>query len=229
MIEELKRTSQALFDGRRRSFYSRVNWIVAEETIRAAFTEIGEHPETLQELGGLHLRTNRDSPSPFAGREFYRPLNILNHLQITAGWRLFGFGHLQVGSNSEQQIETGAEGGAAIWFSQHANGSVVVGISPYNSKHMTMVEADFIIGHHRSSASLTSSVVDKHLKEFFRYCRVASATGDQNFMTHVYIVRLKLKDPRYRWGVIKKVLKVIVPPVAYALTTVVTLYAGGKL
>lgn len=225
MKRSLKEAASVLARGRSRAFVSRVAWLDLEGLISSAFKEISEHSKETAELGNLYMTKNREYP-PLNKSSFYAS-NITNQIQVSAGWRQLDVWHA-ITENQEPRAEWLAEGGATLWFSQDATGSVMVFVAPYTSKAMKINEENIILARYSCARNVSLIDIRRHFSTYFRYCSVTSVHGDLGVSGYIFRLRLKCSEFRYSTKMHASAFRFLEPLLA-TVGIVATLYAGNKL
>lgn len=224
MKHSLELAANKLAKGRVRAFISRVAWLDLEKLVSTAFNEISQNHEHANELGNLYLTKNRDYP-PF-NQPHLNAFNITNRIQVHAGRRQLNVCHA-ITESGNTRAEALAESGATLWFSQDVTGSVMVFISPYKSKAMSMNEENIILARYSCASSVSIRDIGRHFATYFRYCSVTSAHGSHGLSGYIYRLRLKYNDFRYANQMRANVFHYIEQSLVI-VGSIATLYAGNK-
>lgn len=225
MKKSLAMAARTLERGRTRAFISRVAWLDLDRLVSSAYQEISANGQETTELGNLCLTRNIDRP-PF-NRSHFSAANIINQIQVSAGWRPLDLSHA-VTDNGDARSEFLAESGATLWYAQDATGSVTVFLAPYKSKAMSMNEENIILASYGCANSVSARAVRQHFAAYFRYCSVTSAHGNLGVTGYIFRLRLKYKDFRYASQIRASVFRYFESALA-VVGIIATLYAGNKL
>lgn len=173
------------------------------------------------EAGSIYMSNIRDMEE---FKDSYAD-SVLNTVWIMIGSRSLNVEYL----SKDQGMMLLSEGGAQLWLSQDATGSVTVFMAPYRSKHMKMNENELILARYGCATSLTEARLRAHFGTFFRYLAVTSSHGDLGIRGYAFRTRLRMADRRFASEWWSNVHKVYVPVLICLIGLVATLYAGDKL
>lgn len=192
--------------------------------MESAFNEMVANRAEAAELGNLYLTKNRDNP-PFDAPHF-NATNILNQIQVHAGWRQLNVSHFHI-DGDELRAEYLAESGATLWFSQDVGGAVTVFVAPYKSKAMSVNEKNIILARHGWAGSISKKDVRRYFVTYLRYCAVTSAHGNLSLSGYIYRLGLKYGDFRHASEMRGYIFRYLEPILAI-IGILATLYAGNK-
>jgi hypothetical protein len=208
-------------------------WIDFEERLSKVFSEIDAKGQDGDELGTLYLRLSRHS-YPRNHQPALHRSNVINHAQISAGWRRSGVWHMfadQKNPKPEEPKEPkeAMESGATISFSQDIRGKVIVLLSPYTSDVSKVLEKDILLRAELDPTDLSEKEIRRVLKTYLRYCTATSMVcAGTSFWDYLFRLWLGFKDIRNRKRHLLRILTAGGSAVVTIGGGVISLYADGK-
>ena len=224
MKQSLIKAAETLEKGRERAYVSRVAWLDLEKLIKVTYDELEAYVAQKAELGNLYLTSNRNYP-PF-NESHFNAINILNQIQIHAGWRQL---NVSRAVTENQKIEHLAESGATLWYSQNVTGSVMVFLAPYKSSTIETDEKNIILARYNCPCEISAQHIRKHFATYFRYCAATSAHGSFSINDYLYRLYLRYNDFRFKNEMRANFFRYINPYFFLVITVFATLYAGDKI
>ncbi|WP_147273108.1 hypothetical protein [Billgrantia montanilacus] len=209
------------------AFVRRVMWKSLDERIRQVFDAHSEHTSTLNQFGGLFIRSARDD-EPIRSSGLLSSQHI-NSTHIFTGHRLLG---VSLVDQKKSNLKIASETNAQLWYSQGPSGQVLVFVAPYKSDAGEIDEKEIIIGKYIEPASISVADVKRHFRVFFKYCSCTSQHSANSLLHFLYRKRLMMSDFRYRSDFRAKAIKVVERVAILILggaAVWASLYAGGKI
>lgn len=175
--------------GYRLRFVSTVAWKNVIEHVRECFETL----ENSNAIGTFYL--NIDSSTPV--------ITLPNHIQIHCGLRILGF------NANEHSQDAIFERGAALVFTQHVNGSVLILLYPFKSTAYSFDEDYLIFKKYRCATSINRNEVEKAFSAYIRYAQATSALSPTPFRDWLFRTRFRLNDLRYKFFLLGKLKELI--------------------
>ncbi|WP_337842555.1 hypothetical protein [Rheinheimera sp.] len=191
---------KAIQRGQRTRFVSAVAWLNVIQYVEKCFAELQNHD--IYRINRYYLTIDRTFPVT----------TLPNHIQIHAGHRKLGMDK-QVDSNGEKTMVM-AEGNAAIVFSQHYNGDVMILLYPYKSECYETNEKYLIYKTFDTATDISLKDVEKAFAAFLRYSKSTSCITQSTWSDYFFRLRFRLKDWTYRktlWNRAKELIQLVKP------------------
>lgn len=190
-----------LAKGKRDIFVSAAAWLNVIKYVEKYYLEL--KVQDITDTNGYYMNVERVNP-------IHIPTNFI---QIHARHCKLG-SELIIDEHGKRKVESVFEGGAALVFSQHMNGTVLILLYPYSSKCYSMNENYLIFRKFNSAVNISERDVEKSFAAFLRYSQATSCLTRKSLGDQLFRWRYLINDWKLRWlllGKIKDLVSVIKP------------------
>ncbi len=198
--ESANKYVKAIERGERTRFVSAVAWLNVIQYVEKCFAELQNHD--IHRINRYYLNIDRTFPVD----------TLPNHIQIHAGYRKLGMDKQMDSTGEKTTMMT--EGKAAIVFTQHYSGRVMILLYPYKSESYEVNEKRLIYKTFDTATDISLEDVKKALAAFLRYSKATSCITQNTWSDFFFRFRFRLKDWTYRktlWNRAKELIQLVKP------------------
>jgi len=182
--------------GARKRFVSAVAWKYVIQHVRECYKAL----DVPNAIGKFYLNIDESTPVT----------TLPNHIQVHCGVRILG---LEVNEQLHGQHAI-YERNAALVFTQHVGGSVLILLYPFTSAAYSFDEDYLIFKKYSCATAISRDEVEKAFSAYVRYAQATSALSPTPFRDWLFRTRFRLNDLRYRLaqlGKLKELISLVKP------------------